>query len=181
MKVVHYLERASLSHALTGPAIILCAALAQRGHDTVLITEDPVDIPLSWITASAGAPRVEVIPPLLGRLRLVSRWSRRHVERCLVNAQCLHVHGTPEQRSAAAAAAIARRMRIPVIEGLPQSTATWRSMMASELKRPDTRLLLDPTASATLASRLEALYWLAQDGGSLAARAFDIAAARRSA
>jgi hypothetical protein len=183
MKVVHYLERASLSHAPAGPALIVCAALAEHGHDVILVTEDPVDIPLSWTNARSRAPRVEVIPPLLGRLRLVSRWSRRHIERCLLSAQCLHLHTTSE-RSSAAAAAIAHRMGIPIVEGLPESTATtatWRSMMTSRLNRPNSGFLLDPAASATLVSRLEALYWLAQDGGSLAARAFDIAAARRSA
>ncbi len=180
MKVVHYLERASLSHAPAGPALMVCAALAEHGHDVILVTEDPVDIPLSWTNARSRAPRVEVIPPLLGRLRLVSRWSRRHIERCLLSAQCLHLH-TISERSSAAAAAIAHRMGIPIVEGLPESSAMWRSMMTSGLSRPNAGLLLDPAVSATLVSRLESLYWLAQDGGSLAAHAFDIASARRSA
>lgn len=165
MRVVHYLHKACLSRDAVGPALLACSALASRGHEVTIVTSDPVDIPLEWQAGTAGCPRVEQIPPIANRLKLLSRWSRRFLEVRLTGAQLLHLHD-PYEAGADRAAMIARKVGVPVVSGF--GNAGFRVLLTSRSDVPGHSRQLDPLTAERVVEHIESLYARTLDGSDLA-------------
>jgi glycosyltransferase involved in cell wall biosynthesis len=75
----------------------LTAALAKAGHDVTILTTDAGDTPAPWRTGTTPlVPRVVVLPPLQGRLLLLSKAAVAQVEAMCRQADVVHLHGVWE-------------------------------------------------------------------------------------
>ncbi len=94
MKIAQYMARTRLQEGGVVRVVLdLCGALAARGHDVVLLTIDPSDVPPPWLTGDPGMPRIERIERQLGWLPRLSRASTQQARREFERVDILHLHG----------------------------------------------------------------------------------------
>ncbi len=115
MRIVQALQSIDLREGgITRVVVDLSAVMALRGHEIVIVSENPADVPSTWKTSSPtqGLPTCFTLPPLGWKY-----WSanfRRTVEDALVGVDLVHLHGLWEPFNLRIAS-IARRMGIPYI------------------------------------------------------------------
>ena len=124
MRIVQALQSIDLRQGGIVRVIIdLSAVLASRGHEIVVATENPADVPSAWKTSptqglpteglpTEGLPTCVTLPPMGWKY-----WNanfRRSVEKLIAGAELVHLHGLWEPFNIRIAS-IARRMGIPYI------------------------------------------------------------------
>lgn len=108
-------------------------ALAQRGHDVVLLTWDKTDVPDDWVPGKPGVPRVvEIQPPSsLGKL---SKKAADIVSRTVSSADVVHMH-TPWETANATIAKICRKAGTPYIVSIHGMLDDWCMAQRTAKKR----------------------------------------------
>ncbi len=98
MRIIHYMSKMILESGGPIRAIMdLTAALAKAGHDVTILTTDAGDTPAAWRTGTTPlVPRVVVLPPLQGRLLLLSKAAVAQIETLCRQADVVHLHGVWE-------------------------------------------------------------------------------------
>lgn len=98
-------------------------ALAQAGHDVVLMTWDRTDVPDDWRPGKKGVPRVVEIERPAGMGRLTKR-SAEIAARCVRASDVVHMH-TPWEPANAVVAKICRKLNVPYIVSVHGMLDDW--------------------------------------------------------
>lgn len=117
MRIVHYLSSVRLAEGgVTRAVLDMCAVLATRGHEVVLLSIHDDDVPQTWKSdaPAPNTPRSVKLPPPSGRFQRLSPEGVNIAERALKGADAAHIHAmwTPSNTQIAAAA---RRLNVPYV------------------------------------------------------------------
>ena len=173
MRIVQALHAIDLRAG--GPARVvvdLSAVLASRGHEIVIATENPRDVPPAWMTSpTQGLPTCVTLPSLGWQI-----WNanfRRAVENVLANADLVHLHGLWEPFNLRVAS-IARRMGIPYIVTLHGMLDDWWLYLAvAGRKMLENAAAVHCTAAAELAQSQK---WFSKLQGTVIPNLVDLSA-----
>jgi glycosyltransferase involved in cell wall biosynthesis len=90
MRIIHYMLGIRLREGGVARASIdICSALAKRGHDVTMLTNDASDAPADW-DGSPGRPRCEIVER--NRLQLLTAKSAARARELFSNAEIVHLH-----------------------------------------------------------------------------------------
>lgn len=107
-------------------------ALAQAGHDVVLVTWDRTDVPDDWRNGKLGVPRVvEIEPP--GRFGKLTKRSADLVTRVVRTSDVVHMH-TPWETANVSCAKLCNQLNVPYVVSIHGMLDDW-SMAQRSLKK----------------------------------------------
>ncbi len=129
MKILHYLKTMRLEEGGVVRAVLdFCTALAQAGHEVVLLTFDDLDVPADWPRVSAEAawttdsagPRVVVAPRPGKSGGRFDNAALAQINPAIAGADVAHIHAVwiPSNLQIAKAARAARVPYIVTIHGM---------------------------------------------------------------
>ncbi len=134
MRILHFHKSLRLEHGGVVRAVLdLCPALATAGHEVVLASPDPHDVPAEW-DGRTGRPRVAPCPGRLGPGGRLGRAARVTVDRLLAAAEILHLHGMWSPHNLQLAA-LARRRGIPYVVSVHGMLDDWSMAQRTAKKR----------------------------------------------
>ncbi|GAB5497572.1 MAG: glycosyltransferase [Phycisphaerales bacterium] len=133
LKVTHFTGPIRLELGGVVRAVLdMALALAQAGHDVVIITWDKTDVPDDWRNGNPGVPRVvEIERP--GRLGKLSKRSEDLVKRVVGASDMVHMH-TPWETANAAVAKLCNTLGVPYVVSIHGMLDDW-SMAQRTLKK----------------------------------------------
>ncbi|RNC80347.1 MAG: glycosyltransferase [Phycisphaera sp.] len=141
LKVTHFTGPIRLELGGVVRAVLdMTLALAQAGHDVVIVTWDKTDVPEDWRNGKLGVPRVvEIEPP--GKLGKLSKRSEGLLKRAVGASDIVHMH-TPWETANASVAKLCKGLGVPYVVSIHGMLDDW-SMAQRTLKK---RLYLALTA-----------------------------------
>jgi len=112
----------------------LSRALAESGHEVILLTPNPGDAPEGWLSGENGAPRVVALPPVSRPLNRLTRRGRAVAREQIASADVLHIHAVWHP-SNTQLAAIARAEGVPYVQSLHGMLDDWSMSLSTAKKR----------------------------------------------
>ena len=96
-RCAHYMTRMRLWAGGPVRAVLdLCGTLAARGHDVLLLTSDPADVPPHWLDGAPATPKVITLDSPGRFTKLLPRRALDRARQVLEGSQVLHLHGAWE-------------------------------------------------------------------------------------
>ena len=115
MRIVHYLPRILLAEGGVVRAVLdVCAVMAGRGHEVVLLTHDATDAPSDWTSGKRNSVTLHVGPAPALPMGLFSKSQLAAMRPVIDRSDIVHLH-TPWERANVQLAGLARAARRPYV------------------------------------------------------------------